>query len=111
MSNVEFEYKEEIQTIELDGEKYVIPQRTAELEKKLREHNDKVFDMTEYEGNIEILEILFGKKNVKKMFPDKENTMLDKLAKFTKCAMALFMKQYNKINAMSHDEILGMSAK
>lgn len=90
-----FEYEEKQRILEVDGVEYEIPQRTAELEKKIREHDEKLKDMTEYEGNISMLEILFGKANAKKMFPDKEKTNLDKLSKCTSIAIGLFMYEYN----------------
>ena len=90
-----FEYKEKHHILEVDGVEYEIPQRTAELEKKIREHDEKLKDMTEYEGNMSMLETLFGKANAKKMFPDKEKTNLDKLSKCTSIAIGLFMHEYN----------------
>ena len=95
MQKTVFEYEEKHHILEIDGVEYEIPQRTAELEKKIREHDEKLKDMTEYEGNISMLEILFGKANAKKMFPDKEKTNLDKLSKCTSIAIGLFMYEYN----------------
>ena len=95
MNKTVFEYEEKHHILEIDGVEYEIPQRTAELEKKIREHDEKLKDMTEYEGNMSMLEILFGKANAKKMFPDKEKTNLDKLSKCTSIAIGLFMHEYN----------------
>ena len=95
MNKTVFEYEEKHHILEIDGVEYEIPQRTAELEKKIREHDEKLNEMTEYEGNISMLEILFGKANTKKMFPDKEKTNLDKLSKCTHVAIGLFMHEYN----------------
>ena len=63
--------------------------------------------MTEYEGNMELLSILFGEENAKQMFPDDENTNLDKLAKCTKFAISLYMSEINKIKSEKLTETLG----
>lgn len=94
MQKVKFEYTEKHHILEVDGVEYEIPQRTEKLAAKIREHDTKLPEMSEYEANISLLEILFGKANAKKMFPDKENTNLDKLARCTKFATALFLADY-----------------
>lgn len=97
MKTVVLEYEQKNHILEVDGIGYEIPQRTAALEKELREHDKKAGTMSEYEGNMELLGILFGKINAKKMFPDVENTNLDKLAKCVKVAISLYMLEYNNI--------------
>lgn len=99
MSKMTLEYTEKHHTLEVDGTEYEIPQRTADLEEKIRKHDEKIRAMSEYEANMSLLEILFGKKNAEKMFPDKRKTNLDKLAKCTKLAVALFMADFNAIQA------------
>ena len=97
MQKIKFEYEEKHHILEVDGVEYEIPQRTTKIEAKIREHDEKLSGMSEYEANMSVLEILFGKANAKKMFPDKEKTNLDKLAKCTKFAIALYMAEYNAI--------------
>lgn len=97
MKTVVLEYEQKNHILEVDGIGYEIPQRTATLESELREHDKKAGTMSEYEGNMELLGILFGKINAKKMFPDGENTNLDKLAKCVKVAISLYMLEYNSI--------------
>ena len=97
MQKTKLEYVEKHHILEVDGIEYEIPQRTAKLETKIREHDEKLGGMTEYEANMSLLEILFGKTNARKMFPDKENTNLDRLAKCTKLAIALYMAEYTAI--------------
>lgn len=97
MQKTKLEYVEKHHILEVDGIEYEIPQRTAKLEAKIREHDEKLGSMTEYEANMSLLEILFGKTNAKKMFPDKENTNLDKLARCVKLAIALYMAEYTAI--------------
>lgn len=97
MQKTVFEFEEKRHIIVVDGIEYEIPQRTAAIESKIEELNLKVSEMTEFEGNMGYLEILFGKANAKKMFPDKETTNLDKLAKCTKMSLAAYRATYNSI--------------
>lgn len=97
MNKVVFEYEQSHHILEVDGIGYEIPPRTAALEKELKEHDQKADTMSEYEGNMALLGILFGKANAKKMFGDGENTNLDKLAKCVKTAISLFMLEYTNI--------------
>ena len=97
MSKQTFEYTEKHHIIEVDGIEYEIPQRTAKLEKEMIEHDKNASEMTEYEANMSMLSILFGKDKAHQMFPDGENTNLDKLAKCTKFSVALYMAEYNAI--------------
>lgn len=96
MDKTVLEFKEKHHILELDGIEYEIPQRTPALEEALREHDKNAEKMTEYEGNLNILSILFGKENAERMFP-KETANLDKLAKCVKLATGLFMAEFNKM--------------
>ena len=97
MQKTKFEFEEKHHVIEVDGIDYEIPQRTAELEKKIIEHEKNRLGMSEYEANIQMLTILFGKKAVDTIFPEKNKTNLDKLAKLTKISVDMFMAEYNSI--------------
>ena len=101
MNKVVFEYEHSQHILEVDGIGYEIPSRTAALEKELKEHDAKVGAMSEYEGNMALLGILFGKANAKKMFPEGEKTNLDKLARCVDVAISLFMMEYTSIQQES----------
>lgn len=92
-------YEEKHHVIEVDGIECVIPIRTVPIEEKIKEHDEKIANMTEYEGNINMLEILFGEKITKQIFPDKSTTNLDKLAKVTKTALALYAAEMYSIQS------------
>ena len=106
MSKTTFEYKEKHHILEVDGVEYEIPQRTAALEKKIREHDAVSGNMSEYEGNIKLLEILFGKEAAGNMFPDGDDTNLDKLARCTELAVALFTADYAELQKSKAKEKL-----
>lgn len=109
MPVTKIEFEEKHHKIEVDGIEYEIPQRTAVLEDKIKEHDEKIGKVSEYESNYSLLEILFGADAAKQMFPDRNSTNLDKLAKVTRVSIALFMAEFNKMqsNALkdSIDEI------
>lgn len=102
MAKAKLEYTEKHHILEVDGIEYEVPQRTAELAEKVREHDEAISKMSEYESNMNLLEIFFGKEAAAQMFPDKKTTNLDKLAKCAKMAAALFMADYN---AMQVEEL------
>lgn len=97
MSKTVFEFKEKKNYLVVDGEEYEIPQRTPALEERIREHDARIPEMTEYEANYSLLQILLGDEAVKKIFPDKETTNLDKLAKCAMTTVQLFMSEFQKI--------------
>lgn len=90
------EYTENQNIIEVDGIEYKIPLRTAGLEKKLVEREIKITEMTEYESNMMFLEIMFG-KDAYKMFPEGEDTNLDKLAMCVKIVADSYLAQHREI--------------
>lgn len=97
MSKMTLEYTEKHHVLEVDGVEYEVPCRTAALNKKMEEHDEKMKDRSEFENNFDLLCILFGKTNAKKMFPEGEKCNLDKLAKCVKLAMALYLAEFNEI--------------
>lgn len=97
MEKHEFKFTEKHHILTVDGADYEIPQRNAELEEKLRLHDEKLNAMSEYEANMELLEILFGKAKTKKMFPEGKKSNLDKLSQCADFAIGLFMAEYNRM--------------
>lgn len=97
---VNFEEKHHV--LEVDGIEYEIPQRTVEIEKKISEHDKNITAYTEYENNMNMLEILFGTEAAKTMFPDVKTTNLDKLSECTRMALAAY---YATANSVENDAI------
>lgn len=110
MKTVVFEFEQKQHVLEVDGIGYEIPQRTAALEKEFLEHDKRSSNMSEYEANMDLLGILFGNANAKKMFPEAENTNLDKLAKCVNVALSLFMDEYKNIKQAEIDKKLEQMA-
>lgn len=101
-----FEFEEKHHILTVDGADYEIPQRTAELEEKIREHDNNLNDMSEYEANMQLLEILFGKTKAKKMFPEGKKTNLDKLSQCTGYAISLFMAEFNRVQSEKITQVM-----
>lgn len=97
MNRHEFQFEEKHHILIVDGNEYEIPKRTEEISEKLKAHDEKLDTLTEYEANIELLEILFGKSKVKKMFPEGKKTNLDKLSQCTSYAIGLYMAEFNRM--------------
>lgn len=102
MNKMTLDYTEKNHILEVNGVEYEVPQRTPDIVDKIKARDEKVGEVSEYESNMELLIILFGKKNAKQMFPDKENTNLDKLAKCVKYATALF---YADLTAIQNENL------
>lgn len=107
MSKMTLDYIEKHHILEVDGKEYEIPQRTVEIEAKIKEHDETIEVYTEYENNMKMLEILFGEKAAKEMFPDVKTTNLDKLSKCVKMALAAY---YSTLHA-EKDEAISKTVK
>lgn len=75
--------------IEFDGEIYDLPKRTGELNDRLEELEKKRSKMNEYDFYAEIMPVIFGKQNAKKILKDGNKTNLDLLSKIYRVAFAL----------------------
>lgn len=106
MSVTKVDFEEKHHAIEVDGVEYEIPQRTPVLEDKIRELDENIRNLSEYEGNYRRLEILFGVDKAKQMFPERETTNLDKLAKVTKVSIALFMSEYQRLQSTALNDVV-----
>lgn len=92
-----FKFEEKQYALEIDGKRYTIFPRTAEREKRLKEHDSNIGNMSEFEANMQLLEILLGKEAVYEIFNEGENTKLDKLEAVTACALDLYMTEHKRI--------------
>lgn len=102
MNKFVLEFEEKHHILEVDGVEYMIPHRTAELEEKIAEHDANVGKFSEYENNMSMLAILFGEEAAKQMFPDGEQTNLDKLSKCAKLAVAAY---YATLQSVKDEEV------
>ncbi|MBR6523453.1 MAG: hypothetical protein IKT39_02440 [Clostridia bacterium] len=96
MAKTKLEFKESNHILEVDGVEYVIPQRTVAIDEKLREHDAKLAERTEYESNMDLLGIIFGEEAAHQMFPEGKETNLDKLSKCVRLTLSLFTLESSK---------------
>lgn len=67
-------------TITVNGATYELPERTGRLEKKLLEHDKNTINLSEYESNKTLIELLLGKEAFKTIFPEGEDANLDNIS-------------------------------
>lgn len=95
---MKFNYEEKQYNIDFEGKEYILSQRTPATMARIKELSENT-ELTEYENNMKLLDVLFGEGRSKEMFPNKENTNLDKLAAFATFALDIFMKEYRELKA------------
>ena len=83
--------------VEINGEVFDLPQRTGELDGKLSDIEKKRTSMKEYDFLSEIIELIFGKADAKKIIKDGAKSNLDFLAKVY--AVSLEIIYADKMNA------------
>ena len=101
MSNkIIFNFEEKHHILVVDGKEYEIPQRTAAIEKLIKERDLKRFELGEYESYKSLLNIFFGEDKAKEMFPEDEETVnLDKMARVCEHSIAAYYSEYEAIKA------------
>lgn len=93
--NADYEVKQHI--LEINEKEYIIPIRTGKIEKKIKEHDRKIGQVSEYESNKEIIEILIGKNAFKEIFPKGEDESLDYIANVAYYAIEAFNADKNAL--------------
>lgn len=83
--------------VEINGEVFDLPKRTGELDNRISDIEKKRASMKEYDFLSEIIEIIFGKANAKKIIKDGAKTNLDYMAKIYVVSLELIYE--DKINA------------
>ncbi len=79
--------------VEINGQVYDLPQRSAEINAKLIELEKKRTKMDEYDFFAENFEVIFGKENSKKILKDGKKTNLDYLAMIYKVSCDLIYEE------------------
>lgn len=81
--------------LEINGKPYPIVQRTEETESKIRARDEKINKVSEYESNIELLNILLGESAVREIFPNGKSSNLDMIAKAAYYALKYYYHEKN----------------
>lgn len=98
--NIDTEVRGVVVTI--DGVDYPVRDRTEETEELLREHDRRAATSTQYESDINLLEILLGKDAVKALFPNGKKESLLRLHKIARGVVDAY--EY-EMNEMEKDDI------
>ena len=99
INSEDFEQKK---AVEINGDVYDLPERTAELYEKLVDLEKQAGRMTEYDFLAENINIIFGRESAKQILKDGKKTNLDYLAKIYFVAVNLICEVKN---AAKEDEI------
>lgn len=92
--------------IEVNGEVFDLPKRTGELDNKISEIEKRRTSMKEYDFLAEIIEIIFGKANAKKIIKDGAKTNLDYMAKIYVVSLELIYEDKIKAEKEATDKRL-----
>lgn len=89
--------------IEINGEAYDLPKRTGELDNKLSELEKRRETMKEYDFLSEIIGVIFGKEETKKILKDGIKTNLDFMAAIYVTSMELIYEDKLKAQQEAAD--------
>lgn len=89
--------------IEINGEAYDLPKRTGELDNKLSELEKRRETMKEYDFLSEIIGVIFGKEQTKKILKDGIKTNLDFMAAIYVTSMELIYEDKLKAQQEATD--------
>lgn len=92
INSEDFEQKK---AVEINGDVYDLPERTAELYEKLVDLEKKAAHMTEYDFLAENINIIFGRESAKQILKNGKKTNLDYLAKVYKVCVNLICEEKN----------------
>lgn len=95
IESIQCEDFEQEKAVEINGEIYDLPERTAELYEKLIDTEKKAEKMTEYDFLAENINIIFGRENANKILKNGKKTNLDYLAKIYKVSVDIICEEKN----------------
>lgn len=102
--NIAYEPKKII--VSIDDVDYEVAQRTEEVDKKLREHNDKIDTMSSYEANYDLVKILLGNDAAKAIFPNGEKENLTRMYVIARGVDDAYNAEYQEIKDKELNETL-----
>jgi hypothetical protein len=109
MIDLSYEPKEII--VRIDGEEYKVAERTAEVDRKLQNHNDNLDTMTSYEASLNLCKILLGDDAVKKIFPKGERENLNRMYYIAKAVDNAYQTEYQEMRDKEYEETLAKMDK
>ncbi len=92
--------------VKIDGEEYIVAERTALTDEKLQEHNANVDSMTSYEASYDLVKILLGEDACKKIFPKGKGENLTRMYVIAKGVDNAYQAEYQAIRDKEYDEVM-----
>lgn len=109
MIDINYDPKEII--VRIDGEEYVVAERTAEVDKKLQDHNDRLDNMSSYEASLNLCKILLGDEAVRKIFPKGEKENLNRMYYIAKAVDNAYQTEFQEMRDKEYEETLAKMDK
>ena len=81
----------------IDGEEYIVPERTERLEKQLKQHDERIKSVSQYQSDYDLVKIILGNDAVKKIFPKGEDENLDRLHYIAVRLLEVYYQAYKQI--------------
>lgn len=97
--------------VSIDDREYIIPERTERLEKKLKQHDEKIKSVSQYKSDYELVEIILGEDSAKQIFPKGEDENLDRLHFIAMKLVEVYYKAYKEMEDETFDDNLNKLGK
>lgn len=92
--------------VRIDDEEYVVPDRTERLEKQLKQHDDRLKSVSQYQSDYDLVKIILGADAAKKIFPKGEDENLDRMHYIAVKLMEIYYKAYKEIEDQTFEDSL-----
>lgn len=92
--------------VQIDGQEYTVPARTERLERQLKQHDDRLKSVSQYQSDLDLVKIILGADAVKQIFPNGEDENLDRMHYIAVKLMEIYYKAYKDIEDESFEDSL-----
>lgn len=92
--------------VQIDGQEYTVPARTERLERQLKQHDDRLKSVSQYQSDLDLVKIILGTDAAKQIFPNGEEENLDRMHYIAVKLMEIYYKAYKDIEDESFEDSL-----
>jgi hypothetical protein len=92
--------------VQIDGQEYTVPARTERLERQLKQHDDRLKSVSQYQSDYDLVKIILGTDAAKQIFPNGEDENLDRMHYIAVKLMEIYYKAYKDIEDESFEDSL-----
>lgn len=97
--------------VEIDGTAYTVPERTERLERQLKQHDERLKSVSQYQSDYDLVKIILGTDAAKQIFPKGEDENLDRMHYIAVKLMEIYYKAYKEIEDQTFEESLDKLGK